>query len=119
VALTAVLGRRGTPIDGGFEWEANNLLDLGPEFGGSPTYAPTELGATPLPAYYRLDVGVRKRWTIAFMGTRANLALFGTASNLLGRKNVLTYSRDPSNGRLSEVEMRPLSPLVIGLDWSF
>jgi len=119
VALTAVLGRRGTPIDGSFEWEANNLLDLGPEFGGSPTYAPTELGATPLPAYYRLDVGVRKRWTIGFMGTRANLALFGTASNLLGRKNVLTYSRDPSTGRLSEVEMRPLSPLVIGLDWSF
>jgi len=32
---------------------------------------------------------------------------------------VLTYSRDPSTGRLSEVEMRPLSPLVIGLDWSF
>jgi hypothetical protein len=119
VALTAVLGRRGTPIDGGFEWEANNLLDLGPEFGGSPTYAPADLGATALPAYYRLDLGVRKQWRARFGGYRPNLALFGTASNLLGRKNVLTYARDPSSGRLTEIEMRPLSPLVVGLDWSF
>jgi hypothetical protein len=119
VGLTAILGRRGTPVEGRFEWETNNLLDLGPEFGGSPTYAPADLGASPLPAYYRLDLGIRKQWPVAFMGRGASLALFGTASNLLGRKNVLTYERDPSTGRRTEVEMRPLSPLVVGLDWTF
>jgi hypothetical protein len=119
MALTAILGRRGTPVEGGFEWETNNLLDLGPEFGGSPTYAPADLGTAALPAYYRLDLGIRKQWPVAFMGRSASLALFGTASNLLGRKNVLTYVEDPSTERRSEVEMRPLSPLVVGLDWTF
>jgi hypothetical protein len=111
LGLTAILGRRGTPVEGGFEWETSNLLDLGPEFGGSPTYSRTDLGAAPLPAYYRLDLGIRKQWPVAFMGRGASLALFGTASNLLGRKNVLTYIEDPSAGRRSVVEMRPLSPL--------
>jgi hypothetical protein len=32
---------------------------------------------------------------------------------------VLTYVEDPSAGRRIVVEMRPLSPLVVGLDWSF
>jgi len=119
LGLTAAMGRRATVIAGGFEWEANNILDRGSEFGGSPYYGGDALGGTALPTYYRLDLGVRKEWHVGVGGRDATLALFGTATNILGRKNILAYVRDPSTGSLSGVEMRPRAPLVLGLDWGF
>jgi len=112
------MGRRATAAEGGFEWEADNILDRGSEFGGSP-YAGGSLGGTTLPTYFRLDLGVRKTWRVGVWGRDGTLALFGTATNILGRKNILTYSRDPSNGGLTGIEMRPLAPLVVGLDWEY
>lgn len=117
--LTAAMGRRATSIAGGFEWEANNLLDKGSEFGGSPYHGGEALGGTALPTYYRIDLGVRKQWRVGVGGHDATVAVFGTATNLLGRKNILTYARDPSTGELTGIDMRPRSPLVVGLDWGF
>lgn len=119
LGATAAMGRRATAIQGGFEWEANNMLDRGSEFAGNPYYDGAALGGTALPAYYRIDLGVRKQWRFGVMGRDANLALFATATNLLGRKNILTYAKDPSTGDPVGVEMRPLSPLLVGLDWGF
>jgi len=115
----AAWGRRTTIASGTFEWEACNLLDRGCEFGGSPHYEGEELGGATLPPYYRLDLGVRKHWHLAARGRDVSIALFAAVTNLLGRKNVLTYSRDPSTGRVSPVEMRPRAPFVVGLDWKF
>ena len=95
------------------------MLDRGSEFAGNPYYDGAALGGTALPAYYRIDLGVRKQWRFGVMGRDANLALFATATNLLGRKNILTYAKDPSTGDPVGVEMRPLSPLLVGLDWGF
>lgn len=119
LGATAAMGRRATAIANGFEWEANNILDRGSEFGGNPSYAGEALGGTALPAYFRLDLGVRKQWRIGVGGRDATIALFGTATNILGRKNVLTYAKDPSSGRVAGIEMRPRAPLVVGLDWAF
>ncbi len=119
ISVAAALGRRTTAISDGFEWEATNILDRGSEFGGSPHYSDGALGGTSLPGYYRLDAGIRKEWRLGIAGRDATLALFGTATNILGRKNVLTYARDPSTGEMSGVEMRPRAPLVVGLDWGF
>jgi hypothetical protein len=115
----AAWGRRTTIADGVFEWEACNLLDRGCEFGGSPHYTGEELGGAKLPAYYRLDLGVRKHWHVAMGERDVSIALFAAVTNLLARKNVLTYSRDPSTGQVSPVEMRPRAPFVVGLDWKF
>ena len=117
--VTSVLGRRGTSVRGGFEWESTNLVDRGSEFGGSPYYDPNTLGATSLPSYWRLDLGFRKEWRLGVAGRDASIGLFGTATNLLARKNVLSYSRDPATGAPGGIEMRPRSPLVVGLDWRF
>jgi hypothetical protein len=104
-------------VSGGFEWEACNLLDEGCEFGGSPTTSGA-LGAATLPAYFRMDLGVRKHWHVTVGRRDAVVALFGTLTNVLNRRNVLTYSR-AGDGRLTPIEMRPLAPLVVGLDWQF
>ncbi|HSE28043.1 MAG TPA: carboxypeptidase regulatory-like domain-containing protein [Gemmatimonadales bacterium] len=119
VGVAGAFGRRTTTATGGVEWESCNLLDEGCEFGGSPEYGDADLGGTTLPGYFRLDLGARQHWHLRLGGRDVQLALFATATNLLGRTNLLTYVRDPDSGRVSPVEMRPLAPLVVGLDWRF
>ena len=119
LGASAAMGRRGTTVSDGFEWEANNLLDRGTEFGGSPHYDIATLGQARLPSYVRVDLGLRKLWHVGIGERGATVALFGTATNILGRKNVLTYASDAAAGKPTAIEMRPLAPLVIGLDWSF
>jgi len=119
VGVTGALGRRGTPIAGGLEWESCNLLDRGCEFGGTPTYEGSSLGSTKLPGYFRVDIGLRKHWDFTVGRRDALVGLFGTVTNLFNQKNVMTWARDPLNGQPVAIEMRPLAPLVVGLDWRF
>lgn len=119
LGVQAIVGRRTTAILGPFEWEACNLLDQGCELAGSPSERAEPLGATRLPAYVRVDLGVRKHWHVRAAGRDAQVALFATATNLLGRRNVLAVAVDPSTGERKEVAMLPLAPLVVGMDWRF
>ena len=119
LSLAAALGRRATAVTNGFEWEATNIVDRGSEFGGSPYYTLDALSGTAMPGYYRLDVGIRKEWHLGVAGRDATLAFFGTATNVLGRRNFLTYAPDADTGRTTGIEMRPRAPLVVGLDWGF
>jgi hypothetical protein len=119
LGATAGVGRRTSVVAGGLEWESCNLLDQGCEFGGSPHNESGRPGATVLPSYLRVDLGVRKHWHVRVAGRDVLLAAFGTVTNVFGRQNMLTYARNPSTGELAEIGMRPLSPLVVGLDWRF
>jgi hypothetical protein len=114
-----MLGRRATPALGDLEYESVNLIDEGGEFGGSPHSQSGELGGAPLPAYYRFDLGVRRSWHTRLGDRDGVLSAFGTVSNLASRVNVLNVTVDPSSGARTPVEMRPFSPLVVGLDWQF
>jgi hypothetical protein len=111
-------GRHATTVPGSIEWESCNLLDKGCELAGSPHYDGARLGAASLPAYFRIDLGVRKHWHLTLGGRDAVVGLYGTLTNIFGRTNILTYA-EPSSGGSTPVEMRPLSPLVVGLDWRF
>jgi hypothetical protein len=116
-AATALFGRRGTLMRGGFEWEACNLMDLGCEFAGSPDYRPDELGRLSLPAYLRVDMGIRKHWHVHVRGHSSLIAVHATLSNVLGRANVLGYALDPATNQPAAIHMIPFAPLVLGLDW--
>ena len=115
----AEFGRRTTALTGGLEWEACNLFDLGCEFGGSPNHNGQPVGAVELPGYARLDLSARKHWHLAIGGRDQVVGLFGTVTNVLDRRNVLTWARDQRTGDATPIEMRPLAPLVVGLDWRF
>jgi hypothetical protein len=56
---------------------------------------------------------------VSLAGYGGRMGLFGTASNLLGRRNVMTVTVDPATGQRSNVDMVPISPLVVGIDWHF
>jgi hypothetical protein len=119
MSALAAFGRRATRVTSSLEWEACNLLDRGCEFAGSPRSGAEQLGGTRLPAYLRVDVGFRKHWHVALAHRDATLALFGTVTNLFGRRNTLNYASDPATGERAIIEMRPRSPLVVGVDWRF
>ena len=117
LGVTAALGRYVTPASGNIEWESCNLKDRGCEFAGSPRADPSLTGALQAPDYVRVDIGVRKHGHLRLGSRSAEVAIFGTYSNLLNRFNVLTYG--VVNGVTQAVEMRPQAPLVVGLDWRF
>ena len=118
-AMSGAWGRRTTTIPGNFEWESCNLRDRGCEFAGSPHYGQQPLGSTSLPAYLRIDLGVRQEWRFLMGRREARLGLYGTVTNLLGRGNLLSYSQDGVASPSTGIEMRPRAPLVAGLDWEF
>jgi hypothetical protein len=40
-------------------------------------------------------------------------------SNILNRQNVMTRVIDPVSGERGNVDLRPRSPLSVGLDWRY
>ncbi|NOT32674.1 MAG: TonB-dependent receptor [Candidatus Eisenbacteria bacterium] len=119
LGAVAVLGRRTTVVPGGFDWSACNLLNRGCEFSDSPHYGNEPLGAVALPGYLSVDVGLRMHWHLHLWGREARLEAFASASNILGRMNILTYVRPAGEDRLIGIELRPLGVLVAGVDWQF
>lgn len=112
-------GRHATPLSTPFEWESCNVADRGCEFAGSPRANRDSLGATVLPGYVRMDLGVRARWPLHLAGRTTELGVYGTLTNIFARSNVLTVAPDPVTGRRSPVTLRSRAPLVAGIDWAF
>jgi hypothetical protein len=119
LGASAGLGRRTSVVAGDLEWESCNLLDQGCEFGGSPHNESGTPASSELPPYLRVDLSVRKHWHVHLGARDVMVAVFGTVTNIFGRQNTLTYVRNPATGEIAEIGMRPLAPLVIGLDWRF
>ncbi|MFN8547055.1 MAG: carboxypeptidase-like regulatory domain-containing protein [Candidatus Eisenbacteria bacterium] len=119
LGLISLLGRRATEIPNAFEWEACNITDGGCEFAGSPDYGTSSLGGRRLPAYLRVDLGVRKHWHLSSERHEVRIEAFATVTNLLGRHNTLTYAYSVDKGRIAPIEMRPRAPLVAGIEWRY
>lgn len=117
--VTGELGRRTTRLVSPVEWEACNVLDRGCEFAGSPQDRDEPLGASSLPTYLRVDLGFRKHWHLGMAGRDGLLGIFGTITNVLGRRNVVALASEPETGAPVQIEMRPRAPLVVGVDWRF
>ncbi len=117
--LRAELGRRATLMEGPFGWEACSFLEGGCEAEGSPSRLLGPIGGYRLPAYVRVDVGVRKHWHWRALGRDGVIGVFTTLSNVFRRDNVLGYVSDPDTGEVTALPMRPLSLLTAGLDWRF
>jgi hypothetical protein len=119
VGATGIFGRRGTAVSGDVTSESCNLLDRGCEFAGSPNHNGEALGGLALPAYFRIDFGLRKEWEFGVGSRAGTVALFGTLTNVFNRTNLLSYARHGATGRLTGINLRPRAPLVVGLDWTF
>jgi hypothetical protein len=112
-------GRHVTPLTTPFEWESCNVADQGCEFAGSPRTNRDSLGATTLPGYVRVDLGIRNQWQLRIAGRTTDVAVYGTLTNVFARTNALTVAPDPVSGARTPVTLRSRVPLVIGIDWTF
>ena len=73
----------------GFEFQALRGLDQSGELAGTPEILPGTLNAERLPAYARLDLGLRRDWRLPGIGQRAQLTTSISLTNVLGHQNTL------------------------------
>ena len=118
LATTGIWGRRATALDGAIEWEACSLADGVCELAGAPPHGEA-LGESRPGPYMRTDLGLRKHWHVGFAGRDAMLSVYGTLTNILNRTNTLNFVIDPLTGATERIDLRPFSPLVIGVELAF
>ncbi len=120
VRLAAVARSRTTTsiVRGPFDWESCDPLGIGCEAAGSPQRTVGPLDGTAVPAFVRLDAGIRHTWSFR-MGTRERqLTAYASYANLLGRHNVWAYtSAAGATDPLVGLAGRPPSLLAAGLEW--
>lgn len=118
LSVLANAGRWTTPVRGLGEWEPCIQLG-GCDITGLPERQGGELNAHRLPAYFRVDAGVRKGWHVRLFGRPARLDGFLRLSNLTNRGNVLGYTSSVASPELRAIPMLPVAAVTAGIDWSF
>lgn len=119
LATTTLVGRSTSPAAGRFDWQSCSGPTGGCSFAGSPKGRAGPLGSTPLPWYFRLDIGGRKHWHLRMRGRAASVGVFAAANNLFGTANAALISQDPLTGARELVQMHPRAPFAAGLDLQF
>jgi hypothetical protein len=116
-ALLASSGSPTTPLAQVIVWDSPDPLGSQGEFAGTPERTTGPLNAARLPAYVRLDLGVRHDWALR-LGSRPVLVTgFLDFHNVLDRANLLGYFVSPA------AATHPLSllprGLTFGLEWRY
>jgi hypothetical protein len=117
-AFQAVAGRPTSPIQEGFVWETFDQLSGEVEFSGTPLRLSETVNDERLPAYVRLDVGLRREWNPSLLGLSGSVMAYLDVTNVLGRENVLGYGVKPSGFERRDLRLLPAS-VAFGLEWSF
>ncbi|MBA2564042.1 MAG: TonB-dependent receptor, partial [Gemmatimonadetes bacterium] len=106
-----------TPVTGSFGWEPLDLMGEG-EIEGSPQRTEGPLNGERLPAYRRLDLGLRQEWSPSWLRDGAALAARLDVLNVLDRENVVGYGLDPDTGVRRALTLLGRS-LTFGLEWRY
>jgi hypothetical protein len=73
----------------GFEFQALDLMHESGELAGTPEILPGTLNAERLPAYTRLDLGLRRDWRLPGIGPGTLITTSISVTNVLGHQNTL------------------------------
>lgn len=117
-AFRAAAGRPTSGLESGFEWEPLDRLTGEIEFGGTPLRRTGALNGERLPAYLRLDVGVRRTWRPSFLGPTGSLVTWMDVLNVFDRENALALEPRPDAQRWGRIPLSGTS-IAFGVDWSF
>jgi hypothetical protein len=116
-ALWGQTGRAATLSVGPFEWSPAPLVNGAGDVAGSPQQFGGPLGGTTLPAYWRLDAGLRHAWRPSWLGAAGSLTGSLTVTNLLNRANAYRAIQASSGAPPYALRLPPRA-LVLGLEWS-
>ncbi len=117
-AFQAAAGRPTSPIQEGFDWETFDRLSGEVEFSGTPLRVSETVNDERLPAYVRLDVGIRREWNPSLLGLSGSVMAYLDVTNVLGRDNFIGYGVTPSEFERRGLDLLPASA-TFGLEWSF
>jgi hypothetical protein len=115
-ALWAAFGRPRTSVEGEVGWEWDDPLFRERDVTGSLRGVQGPLNRERLPAYLRLDAGIRHDFDVP--RSRARLSAFLNVDNITRRRNVLAYRTVDIAGPRHPLLMLPLS-ITFGLDWRY
>jgi hypothetical protein len=117
-AFQAAAGRPTSSIQEGFDWETFDRLSGEVEFSGTPLRVSETVNDERLPAYIRLDVGIRREWNPSLLGLSGSVMAYLDVTNVLGRDNFIGYGVTPSEFERRGLNLLPASA-TFGLEWSF
>jgi hypothetical protein len=104
-------------VASGFEWRPATSFGHSGELAGTPENLPGGVNGARLPAYTRLDLGVRRSWHIPGFATGTELSTALSVTNVLDRRNVLGLVASPGGG-LGVIRGLPRS-LALEVGWRF
>jgi hypothetical protein len=117
-ALRAAAGRSTSGLESDFQWEPFDRFTGEIEFGGTPLRRSGALNRERLPAYVRLDVGVRRIWRPSLLGIEGNLVTWLEVLNVLGRRNALALQETVGSQGWRQIALSDTS-IALGVEWSF
>jgi len=119
IATEVSTGTPSTPVLAGtFEWDSGGLLGGPDELSGTPKNLFGLPNGQRLPAYARVDAGVRRDWHVSFAGRDATLSTYLNMQNVFNRRNVFGLLETPLGDARSNL-FSPGRSLTFGLEWGF
>jgi RNA polymerase sigma factor (sigma-70 family) len=115
-ALWAAFGRQTTLISDSVAWSPPSQLGGVGDLDGTPQSVGGPLDGQPLPAYVRLDLGVRREWT-SILGHAMRVSGSVAVDNVLGRANVAALLA-PGNAAPSDPLYYTGRTLSVRLEWN-
>jgi hypothetical protein len=100
-------------VEPGFEYQPIREGELA----GTPINVPGDINSARLPAYARLDLGLRRDWRVPGMGQGTALTTAVSLTNALDRTNVLGLVARPDGGLRTIVGVS--RSLVLEVGWRF
>jgi hypothetical protein len=118
VVLAAHSGTPTSVIGDQIEWTPYTSSAGRGDLGGSPQHIVGALDGAQLPAYFRIDVGIRREWRVRALGHEGDLRTSAGLSNLFGRTNALGMLA-PFSAASTALLVLPRRSATFGLEWTY
>jgi hypothetical protein len=116
--LWGLAGRPATASVGEFDWSPVPFANGAGDIAGSPQQFVGPLGGTSLPAYWRLDAGVRHAWHPGWSDRFSVLTGSLAVTNVLNRVNAFRTIQG-SKGTAPRAVVLPPRSVVFSMEWKY
>ena len=121
VLRAVIAAHSGTPtslIADPVEWTPYTSSAGRGDLAGSPQHILGALDGSVLPAYFRIDIGVRREWRVRALGRVGELRTSAGLSNLFGRTNALGMLA-PTGAAPGALLVMPRRSATFSLEWTY